>query len=156
MSHRVVEKPWEIKKGTFIEFRPGQWFDSEDGPTEWGETVVSEFMGRECGCLKVRVREGHNETRMIPEDWYTASLLISPDLRLACTVYRKKLTEQGMGLQERESHMRQFMTAWTLCEKMYGIDSEGSKPTDRRREVAFAILKGDPMALDMASDILGQ
>lgn len=46
-------------------------------------------------------------------------------------------------------------TIWAACEAHYGIGEDGSQTKDRKRELALAILKGDPIALDAARDILG-
>lgn len=44
--------------------------------------------------------------------------------------------------------------AWAECEQHYGINHLGSADPCPLRQLAFAILKGEPMALDAARDIL--
>lgn len=43
---------------------------------------------------------------------------------------------------------------WSECERYYGIDHHGETTPCPLRKLAFLILKGDPMALDTARDIL--
>lgn len=153
MSHRTVQSLWEIKKGTTIEYREGHWLLNGQEQTEWGEILLGEFQGHECGCLRIKIG---SSSRLIPAEWYVASLMISPDLLHAAQQYRKKLVEQGMTAGNIRVYVTMFIESWAVCEKYYGIDQEGSTPTDVRREVAFKILKGDPMMLDLASDIMGR
>ncbi len=154
MSHRVVQEHWEIKRGTTIEYREAEYLINPQGvPTLQGDPEIAECLGRANGCLCIKTVAG---SRMIPENWYVCSLMISPDLRAALIIFRSKLVKQGISGHTLISQLTWFTQAWVLCEKVYGIDSEGSSPTDRRREVAFAILKGDPPALDMATDVLGR
>lgn len=149
MSHRVVQQIHEIKIGSKIELDTNGEYVNGD----WVATppVIAELLGRECGCLRVRM---NGVLRIVPADWYSCTLLISPDLEKMAGEYRKKLVEQGV-IGTNQELVQLFMAAWSVCEKHYGIDVEGSCPTDRRREVAFAILKGDPISLDIASDVLG-
>lgn len=46
------------------------------------------------------------------------------------------------------------ITAWSEAEIFYGINHHGDQDPDQRRRLAFAILRGDPMALDFATDVL--
>lgn len=43
---------------------------------------------------------------------------------------------------------------WSECEIYYGINIHGSADPDPLRQLAFAILQGDPIALDAARDII--
>jgi hypothetical protein len=43
---------------------------------------------------------------------------------------------------------------WSECEQYYGINHLGDEDPCPLRQLAFRILKGDPMALDAARDIL--
>lgn len=43
---------------------------------------------------------------------------------------------------------------WTECEQHYGINHLGSSDPDPVRQLAFAILRGDPIAVDIAQDVL--
>ena len=45
-------------------------------------------------------------------------------------------------------------SSWTECEQHYGIGPNGSQDPDPIRQLALAILKGDPQACDAARDIL--
>lgn len=149
MSHRVVQKIWEIRIGAKIELDThGQYVNGD-----WVATppAIAELLGRECGCLRVRMGP---VDRLVPEDWYTCTLMISPDGQAAADHYRQMLIEQGISNANVQTWINRFLATWSLCEKHYGIDTEGSTPSDRRREVAFGILKGDPVALDLASDCL--
>lgn len=150
MSHRVVQKIWEIQIGAKIELDTGNQFVNGDWIVS-PAPAMAELLGRECGCLRVRM----NDTiRLVPEDWYTCTLMISPNLQAKAIQYRQKLIGLGMNQGNIAQCVHMFLVSWTLCEKHYGIDTQGSSPLDRRREVAFAILKGDPVALDLASDCL--
>lgn len=47
-----------------------------------------------------------------------------------------------------------YRHAWSECEKHYGIGHLGSAETDPLKQLALAILRGDPQACDAARDIL--
>lgn len=147
MNHRKIDRPHLIRRGTPIAFVHPR---SE-------EVVVGVFLRYELGCMIID--NGPNvRTFYVPAANYRYSLACSPDMLANIEAVRDKIRNRfGVGLEQHyaESLLNLSMDMWAACEKHYGVTYEGSAPTDQRRKVAFLILKGDPQALDLATDVLG-
>lgn len=75
---------------------------------------------------------------------YEYSWMLSEDCEAAAQSFQQSFSHRSVLV---------FTQGWTEAERHYGIGHLGSGQTDPIRQLALAILRGDPMACDAARDI---
>jgi len=106
--------------------------------------VEGELVHRASGCFWVQVK---GVRRLVPFEQVIDGPPDSPELK---EYFKTEIDSDDPYIIS--IHQRRIRKIWQACEKAY--DLEGGDRGDKRRELAIAILKGDPMAMDMATDML--
>lgn len=147
--HRQKQQIYELQAGAYVAYHGTvRHFDAPDE----SEIFIGRFVRRETGLIVVEDTGGIH--RLVPSARYLYTLTASRDLRESLKTIRETVTSY---FSDGWMHSRALDLAihiWCVCELNYGIDAEGSVPKDQVRQVAFLILKGDPIARDVATDIL--
>lgn len=142
MPHFVKLPHDEIKVGSYISFKGIKELCQDREDLMQGLCVVD----NQGDGIVVEVEIFNDQTGLwegrhhyLPYTDYTHSILCSKP----CTDYYSSTLEP-----------EDIVDDWSECEKFYGINHLGNDDPDPVRELAFKILKGDNIALDMAKDIL--
>lgn len=138
MTHKVVQEFYNMQSGTKIVVLDNT-----------GTAVKVHFLRWSLNTILVQFPGGSHQ--VLPAKNYQYTYTCSKD----CADFIKRCRTDNLVGLVTPNVVEMITTIWAACEAHYGIGGDGSETKDRKRELALAILKGDPIALDAARDILG-